>query len=189
VPPAPGKTYTLLGVTRGDTVQSVSPAALLDEKSVPSVPHAVRRSAVVFLATLAVTGALGLLVAAPLEGPADPTVTPNPAKSPWYFLWLQELVSILTFRIGSFVVDGAFLGGILVPGLLVALLAAWPWLDRSPRDAAGVWFHPSRRLQNRVFLAVLLAIGVLVVIGTFFRGPYWDWVWPWEDRPPAPRTF
>ena len=130
---------------------------------------------------LAVCSLLGLAFPAPLEEPANPALTPNPAKAPWYFLWLQELVSILTFRVGDVVIDGAFVGGILLPGLLVALLALWPFLDRSPAAAAGVWFHPSRRLQNRVFLAILLACIVLTVIGTYFRGPYWSWVWPWEE--------
>jgi quinol-cytochrome oxidoreductase complex cytochrome b subunit len=183
-PPAPGKTYTLLGVTRGGTVQSISPAALLEDISVASVPHAARRSAIVILGTLAVSSLLALVLRAPLEQAADPSRTPNPAKAPWYFLWLQELVSDLTFRVGDVVVDGAFFGGILVPTLLLALLTAWPWLDRSPRAAAGVWFHPSRRVQCRVFLALLLAIGVLAAVGTFCRGPYWAFTWPWA--PPAP---
>ncbi len=188
-PPAPGKTYTLLGATRGGTVQSISPAALLETETVQSVPHAVRRTWLVLLATLFVSSGLGLLMAAPLEQAANPGVTPNPAKAPWYFLWLQELVSVLTFRIGGLVVDGALFGGILVPGLLVGLLAAWPWLDRSPREAAGVWFHPSRRRQNSVFLAVLAAILVLAAIGTFFRGRSWAWTWPFEPKHGAPPLF
>ena len=187
-PPAPGKTYSLLGVTRGGTVQSISPAALLDEASLPSVPHAVRRTAIVLLATLAVASLLALWMPAPLEQAADPSRTPNPAKAPWYFLWLQELVSLLTFRVGSVVVDGALLGGILVPGLLLTLLGLWPWLDKSPREAAGVWFHPARRRQCRVFLAILVGVLVLGALGTFFRGPYWAFIWPWEPAsiPTAP---
>jgi quinol-cytochrome oxidoreductase complex cytochrome b subunit len=179
-PPAPGKSYTLMGATKGGTVQVATPAALIDGDSVAGAPALVGRAVAVFLAVLAVCSVLGLFLAAPLEEAANPAVTPNPAKAPWYFLWLQELVSILTFRIGDTVVDGAFLGGILVPGLLVGALAAWPFLDRSPAAAAGVWFHPSRKVQNRVFLVLLLACVVLTVIGTWFRGAYWSWVWPWD---------
>jgi quinol-cytochrome oxidoreductase complex cytochrome b subunit len=189
LPPAPGKTYSLLGVTPGGTVQGISPAALLDDASVTSVPNVIRRTAVVFLACFAIASAIGLAVAAPLEQPANPDVTPNPAKAPWYFLWLQELVSDLTFRVGGLTVDGTLVGGILIPGLLVLLLALWPWLDKSPKEAAGVWFHPARRRQNLVFLGVLVAIGVLALIGTAFRGPYWGWVWPWDSAAPHPKAF
>ncbi|MFO0932065.1 MAG: cytochrome b N-terminal domain-containing protein [Planctomycetota bacterium] len=179
-PPPAGRTYAILGATKGGTVASVAPSALLAPESVASVPHAPRRAAAVALVCLALTCLFGLAAAAPLEQAADPSRTPNPAKAPWYFLWLQELVSDLTFRLGGFVVDGTLLGGIVVPGLLVGLLAAWPWLDRSPREAAGVWFHPSRKAQNRVFLAGLLVIALLTVVGTFCRGPYWGFVWPWD---------
>ncbi|MDJ0520575.1 MAG: cytochrome b N-terminal domain-containing protein [Planctomycetota bacterium] len=183
-PPPPGKTYTLMGATQGGTVQAASSTGQLENATTPGVPAIPRRSTAVFLAVLALCSVLGLLLQAPLEEPANPAVTPNPAKAPWYFLWLQELVSILTFRIGDFVVDGSFLGGILVPGLLIGLLAAWPYLDKSPAAAAGIWFHPSRKVQNRVFLLLLFACVVLTIIGTYFRGPYWAWTWPWADAHP-----
>ena len=188
-PPSPTKSYTLLGAARGGTVQSVSTSPHLEVESVPTVPHAQRRTVLVFLSVLALCSLLGLATAAPLEQAANPKVTPNPAKAPWYFLWLQELVSDLTFRIGGFVVDGTLGGGILLPGVLVGLLAAWPWLDKSPREAAGVWFHPLRRRQNLVFLLILAAIVVLALIGTWCRGPYWSWVWPWEETVPPPTTL
>jgi cytochrome b-561 len=186
MPPSPGKTYTLLGTTRGESVGSVSAAPLLTAESVMALPNLVRRVGVASLVALALSSVIGFASAAPLEPPADPARTPNPAKAPWYFLWLQELVSDLTFRIGGFAVDGALVGGVLLPGLLVGLLAAWPFLDKSPREAAGVWFHRTRRRQTTVFLGVLAAIAVLTLVGSLCRGPYWAWVWPWEARPPAP---
>ena len=170
-------------------MQVNSPAGLLKEESVPGVPSIPRRTAATFLIVLAVCSLLGLLLQAPLEEPANPAVTPNPAKAPWYFLWLQELVSILTCRIGDTIVDGAFLGGILIPGLIIGALGAWPFLDKSPKEAAGVWFHPSRKRQIRVFLALLFVCLVLTVIGTYFRGAYWAWVWPWDDPHPHPTLF
>jgi cytochrome b-561 len=185
--PAPaGKSYTLLGATAGGTVSSVSPAPLLADATVAAVPNLVRRATIVMLATLVLSSFIGLVAAAPLEQAADPERTPNPAKAPWYFLWLQELVSDLTFRIGTFVVNGTLVGGIIIPGVLVGLLAFWPWIDKSPREAAGVWFHPARKRQCRVFLALVAVIVVLAIIGTFFRGPYWAWTWPWQSTPPAP---
>lgn len=185
-PPSPTKSYTLLGSTEGGTVQSVTPAGLMRKATTPGLPAIVRRTTALFLLTLGVCSLLGLLIPAPLEEAANPAVTPNPAKAPWYFLWLQELVSILTFNIGDTTVDGAFLGGVLVPGILIGLLAMWPLLDKSPREAAGVWFHPTRRWQNRVFLIVMLAAVVLTIIGTFLRGAYWAWEWPWDATPPPP---
>ena len=187
--PAATKTYTLMGATKGGTVQVHSPAGLMHQDSLPGVPSLPRRSLATFLIVLAVCSLLGMILPAPLEEPANPAVTPNPAKAPWYFLWLQELVSILTFRVGDTIIDGAFLGGILLPGLLVGLLAAWPFLDKSPPEAAGVWFHPSRKRQIRVFLAILFVCVALTIIGTFFRGPYWAWVWPWEALPGHPTWF
>ena len=75
---------------------------------------------------------------------------------------------------------------IWVPGLLVGLLTIWPWLDRSPAATAGVWFPKSRRLQNAVFIGVMLVILAFTVIGLFMRGPYWNFYWPWEAWPAIP---
>ena len=104
---------------------------------------------------------------APLEEIADPTRTPNPAKAPWYFLGLQELVHY-----------SALVGGVLVPTLLVVALLALPYVDRSPAGA-GRWFAPERRVTNVVFTAGRRLV-VSTVIGTLFRGPNWAWVWPWK---------
>ena len=82
--------------------------------------------------------------------------------------------------------NGAFLGGVILPGLLLGLLTAWPWLDRSPRDAAGVWFASTRRRQNAVFLLAVLAVVLLTVVGTFLRGPSWQLYWPWQAWPELP---
>ena len=62
---------------------------------------------------------MSVFIASPLEEPANALVTPNPAKAPWYFLWLQEIVTDTTIRIGSFTLNGAFVGGVILPGLLV----------------------------------------------------------------------
>jgi cytochrome b-561 len=182
----PTKTYTLLGVTRGTApiVRAVSLEA--PGRTVNSANDLLRRIAIVVLGTVAVAGILAVFVPSPLEGPANALVTPNPAKAPWYFLWLQEIVTLTTVRIGRFTVNGAFLGGVLLPGLLLALLTAWPWLDRSAASGAGVWFAGDRKRQNAVFLAVCLLIVVLTVVGTFLRGPYWHLYWPWQPWPDVP---
>jgi quinol-cytochrome oxidoreductase complex cytochrome b subunit len=141
---------------------------------------------IVTLGTFAVVSILACLIASPLEEPANALVTPNPAKAPWYFLWLQEIVTDTTIKLGSFTINGAFLGGVILPGVLVAAMLAWPWLDRSGREAVGVWFAASRKRQNLVFLLILLAIVVLMIVGTFLRGPYWNFYWPWQAWPEIP---
>jgi len=179
--PKAGKTYTLLGVTSGSTplvrVITREPAG----ETVAAAPDLVRRAMIVVLATCLIVTVLAAFIPSPLEQPASPLVTPNPAKAPWYFLWLQEIVTDTTVRIGSFTVNGAFIGGVILPGILMTLLCAWPWLDRSSPAAAGVWFARERRTQNTVFIILTVALLALTVIGTFCRGPYWQLYWPWEQ--------
>jgi quinol-cytochrome oxidoreductase complex cytochrome b subunit len=184
--PGPTKTYTLLGVARGQTPSIRAYSREAAERTVNAIPDLTRRAAIVILGTVALVSMLSVAVRSPLEEAANPLVTPNPAKAPWYFLWLQEIVTDTTVRIGSYTVNGAFLGGVLLPGLALALLTLWPWLDRSPVEAAGVWFPRTRRAQNLVFLALVLVVVVFTVIGTFCRGPYWQFYWPWEAWPEIP---
>ncbi|HEY3452552.1 MAG TPA: cytochrome b N-terminal domain-containing protein [Myxococcales bacterium] len=188
-PPAPGKTYALLGIAPGTTPQVETALVDEDEHLVETVPALNRRVLLTLLATLAVVGLLAVALGAPLEEPANPQITPNPAKAPWYFLWLQELVTDTTLRLGGFTLNGALVGGILVPGLLALLGLAVPFLDRSPPEAVGVWGHRSRRGVNAVFVAVCLALVVLTVVGTLLRGPYWNFYWPWESWPTTPPRF
>ena len=185
-PPVATKTYTLLGVARG-TAPAVTTTTLENEEAtVNAVPDLTRRATIVTLGTFAVMSVLAALVRSPLEEAANALVTPNPAKAPWYFLWLQEIVTDTTVRLGSFTINGAFIGGVILPGLLVGLLTLWPWLDRSPAGAAGVWFPRTRRAQNIAFIVVTLIILALTFIGTFMRGPYWQIYWPWQAWPEIP---
>jgi quinol-cytochrome oxidoreductase complex cytochrome b subunit len=160
---------------------------LADEAAtVNSVPDLTRRAAIVVLGTIAVLSILAVIMRSPLEEAANPLVTPNPAKAPWYFLWLQEIVTITTIRVGSFTVNGAFVGGVILPGLLVTLLTVWPWLDRSAAGAAGAWLPRSRRAQNWTFLILCIVVIALTLVGTFCRGPYWNFYWPWQPWPEIP---
>ena len=161
--PASTKTYGLMALTRRPTV-SVEARDPNDE--VFAWPHLLYRELLVTLAVVIALHVVSLLFMAPLEGIADPTRTPNPAKAPWYFLGLQELVHY-----------SAFVGGVLVPTLVVVALVALPYVDRSPHGV-GRWFAPERRVANTIF-TVLAVVAVLTIIGTFFRGPNWAWTWPW----------
>ncbi len=186
VPPGRTKTYSLLGVARGTSPTIRTRSLEAPDLSVNSVTDLTRRIAIVVLGTIAVVSILSVFIASPLEEAANALVTPNPAKAPWYFLWLQEIVTDTTVRIGSFTINGAFLGGVILPGLLIGLLTVWPWLDRSPASAAGAWFHGSRKKQNAVFLLLVLVVVLFTVVGTFMRGPYWHFFWPWQAWPELP---
>jgi quinol-cytochrome oxidoreductase complex cytochrome b subunit len=130
-------------------------------------PHLLVRELALLVLVLVLVHAAALLFDAPLEEIAEATRTPNPAKAPWYFLGLQELVHY-----------GAFFGGVVVPTAMILALLALPYLDTAARGV-GVWFPRERRVANTAFALAALAVVVLTVIGTLFRGPNWAWVWPW----------
>ena len=188
-PVVTSKTYSLLGITGGTGVEIQNSMVEDDERTVNSSPHITIRLAVVTFATLIVSILLTLIVQAPLEEAANPSVTPNPAKAPWYFLWLQELVTLTTFRLGDFTINGALIGGILLPGVLVLAAVAWPYFDRSPKGSIGSWFPRERKWQNTVFLLIVAVIVILTFVGTFMRGPFWEIYMPWESWHEAPRRF
>jgi quinol-cytochrome oxidoreductase complex cytochrome b subunit len=182
----PTKTYTLLGVVRGTAPTVTAKSIEAPGTTVNAVPDLLRRAAIATLGTIAAVSIMAVFIASPLEEPANALVTPNPAKAPWYFLWLQEIVTDTTIRIGSFTLNGAFVGGVILPGVLVGLMTIWPWLDRSSHLGAGVWWPADRRTQNVVFLLIVLAVLVLTFIGMVLRGPYWNLYWPWQPWPEIP---
>jgi len=190
-----------------------------------SYPHLLLREAIVLQVLTIVLVAVALFWDAPLEQLANPLLTPNPAKAPWYFLGLQELlhyfppivagVLIPTLVVLGLVVIPYFeiniqgeplwsgngrrrawilLAGVvaltvllavydawtvLVPTLLVAVLALLPGFKPSSASPL-VRFLKSRTVPWWVmtwFIAVSLT---LTLVGTFFRGPGWSWVWPWR---------
>ena len=155
---------------------------------VQAIPPIVLRIAVVSMATLLAVTLLAAFIPSPLLDPANPLATPNPAKAPWYFLWLQEIVADTTVRIGSLRVNGALIGGVLLPLVLAVMLTVWPWIDRSPAGLAGVAFPRARRTQIAVFLLIAFGITALTVIG-LMRGPSWGLWWPWESWPAVPARF
>ncbi len=163
--PASTKTYGLMALARRPraSVEMRDP-----DDEVFAWPHLLYRELIVALAVLVMLHVVSLLFMAPLEEMADPTRTPNPAKAPWYFLGLQELVHY-----------SALVGGVLVPSIVVVALFVLPYVDRG-RAGAGRWFAPERRIANLVFTALAIVTVALTVIGTWFRGANWAWVWPWK---------
>lgn len=158
------KTYGLMELARGTTPQ----VGRNPEEEVFSWPHLVFRELLLLLLVIAAVLFLAIFWNAPLEEKANPIHPPNPAKAPWYFLGLQELVSY-----------SAFWGGVVVPGLLVTALILLPYLDHK-RKGVGRWFARERVVANTIFTVCLVIAIVLTAIGTLFRGPNWSWQEPWK---------
>jgi len=127
-------------------------------KSSPHFFRLIKRS--LLLLTLALFG-LAALIPAPLQEAADPSRTPNPAKSAWFLLWIQELVSWSRFMIYP----------LLLLGLIFLLL---PWLPGSVRLHRASWLPREQLPVNLLTLATFLAILALTIIALFFRGPNWS---------------
>jgi menaquinol-cytochrome c reductase cytochrome b/c subunit len=198
-----------------------------DEEQVQTFPELLFRVAVAIEVLLIGLVTTALLFNAPLEGLADPTHTPNPAKAPWYFLGLQELLHYFP----------PVVAGVLAPGLVVMALIVIPYFNINV-EAQGIFLKDrKRRLTIFMVVAVVLTIFLLVfdvyvavpgtllvaglmaiaaysppdstsrfrrylaskplsfwvmtwflielvvltAVGTFFRGPGWSWVWPWQS--------
>src|SRR3954469_5527610 len=123
------------------------------------------------LATIIVTVILmiwSITLNAPLEEPANPTLTMNPAKAPWYFLGLQEML----------VYFDPWMAGVVLPSLILVGLMAIPYLDANPLGN-GYYTFKQRKFAILAFCFGFLVLWLsMVVIGTFIRGPGWIWFWP-----------
>lgn len=163
-----------------------SAAPLADEnpqQKVETWPNLVVREYIGAILMLIFLVAWSVLQNAPLEGIADPNVTPNPSKAPWYFLGLQEML----------VYFDPWIAGVMLPGIITMGLIAIPYLDPDPNKGVGYYSVRERPFANIVFLSGITAWFSLIIIGTFFRGPSWSWYWPWESwlshKPPPPPTI
>jgi len=190
-------------------------------------PHLLVREAIAFMVLVIALVGLALFWNAPLEQLANPLLTPNPAKAPWYFLGLQELlhyfpplvagIVIPTLVVIALVVIPYFnvniqgnplwagdrkrtlwilLTVILVLTFVLAWTHAWTVLapteviaglmlytySVTPRRGAPTGYLPTRPLPWWVMTWFILVAVVLTVVGTFFRGPGWSWVWPWRSH-------
>jgi menaquinol-cytochrome c reductase cytochrome b/c subunit len=122
-----------------------------------------------FIAALVLFGGLlvySTFIDAPLREVANPNLTPNPSKAPWYFLGLQELLRYFH----------PMIAGIAIPSFLLVALAAVPYVDRNPSTRPG-----DRKIALTLFTIMFMFGSVLTIIGSFFRGPGYNWVWPWAQ--------
>jgi len=194
------------------------------ERYVATFPHLIVREIILFQLVVIALSLTAIAFDAPLESIANPLETPNPAKAPWYFLGLQELLHYFP----------PVVAGVLLPALVVIALIVIPYA-RINLEAVPLWAKPSRTKTAALAAAVIgltalfaafrcwpivvptVAVGaamalarrardhgwrrwlwsvtlpewlmtwfviiavVLTLIGTFFRGPGWSWVWPWAE--------
>jgi hypothetical protein len=158
-----GHTQRLLTVVKSGSIQDVK-ATPVDK--VHTWPHLLAAEFVASLACTAFVFIFSVFVHAPLLQLANTNLTPNPSKAPWYFLGLQELL----------VYFHPMVAGVTLPGVgLIALVLA-PYLDR----------NPSNKPEDRKFMYGLMTVhlmfwAVLVLIGSFFRGPGFNFVLPWVE--------
>ncbi len=137
-----------------------------DDDMVMVWPHLLVRHGVAAIATSLLVLVIAVLFDAPLRDVANPTLTPNPEKAPWYFAALQELLAHFH----------PLIAGVLVPGAIVVGLLALPFVDR------GEYIKKHhRKVAVTTFTAFLVIWLMLTIIGFAFRGPNWGWVWPWDE--------
>ncbi len=154
--------YRTLAVVKQEAITRVEKPL---EDSVFVWPHLLVREFFAATAVMVMVTLLSLAIDAPLQDPATPSVTPNPAKAPWYFLGLQELLHY--FKPTT--------AGVLIPGLTLLALAVLPYVDRNPSRA-----YADRKVAIVMFTMFLVFWAVITLAGSFFRGQGWLWVWPWQ---------
>jgi menaquinol-cytochrome c reductase cytochrome b/c subunit len=200
-------------------------AKVTDERGpqLMTYPHLLVREAIVFEVLVIVMVVVALFWDAPLEQLANPLLTPNPAKAPWYFLGLQELLHFFPpFVAGILIPTLVLIGLIVIPyfpvnvegkplweksvakrfmtvvgitiALLILLAVVDAWTIIAPTvfvaallvasyysKATAGWMNALRRkpLSWWVMTWFIATALCLTVVGTFFRGPGWSWVWPW----------
>jgi menaquinol-cytochrome c reductase cytochrome b/c subunit len=129
-------------------------------------PHLLIEEFVAMFILLAGLTLFSTFINAPLRELANPNLTPNPSKAPWYFLGLQELLRYFH----------PMVAGITIPTFILVGLAAVPYVDRNPSNKPG-----DRKIAITLMTILFMFGGILTIIGSFFRGPGYNWVWPWAQ--------
>jgi Cytochrome b(C-terminal)/b6/petD len=138
------------------------------EEKLHTWPFLVRNEFLMSLLVIAVLTIWSLTINAPLEEPSNPTRTPNPSKAPWYFLGLQEML----------VFFDPWYAGVVLPSFIIVGLMLVPYLDINPKGN-GYYTFKERTFEILTFFFGFHILWVsFIIIGTFFRGPGWNWFWP-----------
>jgi menaquinol-cytochrome c reductase cytochrome b/c subunit len=157
-----GHTQRLLTVVKSGSIQQARAEA---QDKVHVWPHLLAIELASILSLTAFLTIFSALVKAPLLGLADVNATPNPSKAPWYFLGLQELLKMFH----------PMVAGVTIPGVALGVLAITPYIDK----------NPSHKPEDRKFAIIMLTMflmmwATLVIIGSFFRGEGFNFVFPWN---------
>ena len=161
-PGAPDK-HRLLALVQPEGIQRVSRE---QGDRVNVFPHLLIEEFVAMFIVLVFLVVFSTFVDAPLRELANPNLTPNPSKAPWYFLGLQELLRYFH----------GMIAGAIIPALILVGLAAVPYIDRNPSTKPG-----DRKLAILLFTMLLMFGATLTIAGAFFRGEGFNWVWPWSQ--------
>ncbi|MDQ1517011.1 MAG: menaquinol-cytochrome c reductase cytochrome b/c subunit [Actinomycetota bacterium] len=157
-----GHTQRLLTVVKAGSIQQTRAEA---QDKVHVWPHLLVGEFVSLLSLMALVTIFSALVRAPLLEQANFNQTPNPSKAPWYFLGLQELLTIWH----------PMVAGVTIPGMGLIVLMMAPYIDKNPATKPS-----DRKFAICIFTLFLMFWAVLVIIGSFFRGPGFNFVYPWK---------
>ncbi|MBJ7381809.1 MAG: menaquinol-cytochrome c reductase cytochrome b subunit [Acidimicrobiia bacterium] len=158
-----GHTQRLLTVVKSGSIQQTRAEAV---DKVHTWPHLLVIELAASLAVLAMMLIFSTLVRAPLLGLADVNQTPNPSKAPWYFLGLQEMLTMFH----------PMVAGVTIPGMGIFLLIISPYVDKNSSNKPD-----DRKWAISMFTLFLVFWTILVIIGSFFRGAGFNFVFPWKD--------
>ncbi|MGH2729207.1 MAG: menaquinol-cytochrome c reductase cytochrome b subunit [Actinomycetota bacterium] len=159
----PERVQRLLAVVKPEAIQKVEKQPM-DRVNV--WPHLMAAEFVSLLAVMAILTIFSIGVDAPLRDLANFNQTPNPSKAPWYFLGLQELLRYFHPQVA----------GVTIPTVVIIVLFATPFIDRNPSTRPD-----DRKLAIVLFSFFVLTFAVLSTIGMFFRGPGFNFTFPWND--------
>ena len=158
-----GHTQRLLTVVKSGSIQDVKSKP---QDKVHVWPHLLAIEFVSALVITAFTLIFAMFVNAPLLQLANFNQTPNPSKAPWYFLGLQELLTLFH----------PMVAGVTIPGVALILLMVAPYVDKNPSNAPE-----DRKFAISLMTVHLMFWAVLVIIGSFFRGPGFNFIFPWQS--------
>ena len=158
-----GHTQRLLTVVKSGSIQDIKSTPM---DKVHVWPHLLAVEFVAALVMTAFTLVFSVFVNAPLLELANVNETPNPSKAPWYFLGLQELLTMFH----------PMVAGVTIPGMGIFLLILAPYMDKNPSNKPE-----DRKFAISIFTMFLMFWAVLVIIGSFFRGPGFNFVTPWTS--------